>query len=65
MATVKVKQFRTNEVVQEFECSCQLGTRSHETMIVGLLRNMDLDRFYVDDYEPVPVQAAPGEEVAR
>lgn len=55
-----VRRFDTDEIVHTVEVenphSTRMGTPKYEHVMMGLLRNMDTRRFYVDDSE---IPAAP------
>jgi hypothetical protein len=49
MANVYVRDFKTRSIVDTIPTN-KTGS-ALEKMLVGLMRNMDLDRFFVDDSE--------------
>ena len=49
-AYLRVRRFDTNEIVHSVGLS-STHWRHVERVMMGLLRNMDTDRFYVDDSE--------------
>lgn len=50
VAKVYVRRLGTREIVKEIEVG-NPTPRTHETFMLGLLRNMNTDSFYVDDDE--------------
>lgn len=48
---VHVRSLDTREIVHSFECRYLRSSSQYDRMLLGLMRNMDLDRFYVDDSE--------------
>lgn len=58
MVKVYVRTFITREVVKEIEVGTP-SPRNHERFMLGLLRNMDQSRYFVDDSE-VTFAAEPG-----
>lgn len=40
------------EIADEFTCNCEPGSRSHEMMVLGALRNMNHAEFYLEDGVP-------------
>lgn len=51
IANVYVKRMGTGEVVHTVPVDLPCSERSQERMVMGMLRNMNLDEFYVDDDE--------------
>ena len=47
---VYVRRLENQEIVKEIEVG-KPSSRNHELMMMGLLRNMNTDKFYVDDSE--------------
>ncbi len=51
MNEVYVRDFATRSVVKEIEVHYPWGSPNYEKFEMGLMRNMDLDRFFFDDSE--------------
>ena len=51
MNKVYVRDFATRSVIKEIDVSHVAGTSNYERFERGLMLNMDLDRFYLDDDE--------------
>ncbi len=49
MNKVYVRDFETRSVVKEIDVSSVAGTSNYERFEMGLLHNMDLDNYYLDD----------------
>ncbi len=48
---VYIRDFATRSVIEEIEVHYPPDSRQYEQFEMGLNRNMDLDRFYLDDDE--------------
>ena len=55
---VYVRKLDTREIVHTIPYQRPPSDRSHERMMLGLLTNMDTDRFFADDSEVVTVEQA-------
>lgn len=51
MVRVYVRDFKKQGVVKAINVSRIIGTSNYDRFLMGLMRNMDLDRFYVDESE--------------
>lgn len=51
MTKVYVRDFEKREVVKEIDVTGIVGTSNYQRFLMGLMRNMDLDRYYVDEIE--------------
>ncbi len=51
MGKVYVRDFKTRSIIKEIEVHYPPDSRAYEMFEMGLLRNMDLDNFYLDDEE--------------
>lgn len=51
MPKVYVKRIDNAEVVKEIEVRYSYDSSMYDRFLMGLMRNMDTDRFYVDDSE--------------
>jgi len=54
---VCVRDFESRSIIKEIDVSRIAGTTNYDRFVMGLLRNMDLDRFYLDDDEYQKEQA--------
>ena len=48
---VYVRDFATRSVIKEIDVSNVVGTSKYDHFVMGLMRNMDLDKFFLDDDE--------------
>ncbi|KKN57569.1 hypothetical protein LCGC14_0561150 [marine sediment metagenome] len=51
MASVYVRDFETRSVVKEIKVDNMVGTSNYDRFLMGLLHNMNLDKYYVDESE--------------
>lgn len=51
MPKVYVKEFGTNKVIKEIDVSPVAGTSNYERFTMGIRRQMNLDRYYLDESE--------------
>lgn len=51
MNKVYVRDFETRSIVKEIDVSNVAGTSNYDRFVMGLMHNMDLDRFFLDDDE--------------
>ncbi len=51
MNKVYVRDFKTRSVVKEIDVSHVAGTSNYDRFVMGLMRNMDLDKYFLDDDE--------------
>ncbi|MBU1173238.1 MAG: hypothetical protein KKD44_27040 [Proteobacteria bacterium] len=51
MNKVYIRDFATRSVVKEFDVSSIAGTSNYDRFVRGLMTNMDLDKYYLDDSE--------------
>ena len=49
MNKVYVRDFETRSVVKEIDVSRVAGTSNYDCFVMGLMRNMDLDKYFLDD----------------
>jgi hypothetical protein len=50
--TNTIRRMDTGEPVREFTCTCPPDSRSHDRMVMGALRNTDMEKFWLDDGKP-------------
>ena len=51
MDKVYVRDFATRSVIKEIDVSRVSGTSNYDRFVMGLMRNMDLDKYFLDDGE--------------
>lgn len=51
MNKVYIRDFATRSVVKEIDVSHVAGTSNYDRFVMGLMRNMDLDKYFLDDDE--------------
>ncbi len=51
MNKVYIRDFATRRVVKEIDVSSVAGTSNYNRFEMGLKRNMDLDKYFLDDEE--------------
>jgi len=51
MNKVYVRDFETRSIVKEIDVSHVAGTSNYARFVMGLMRNMDLDKYFLDDDE--------------
>ena len=51
MNKVYVRDFETRSVVREINVSNIAGTSNYDRFVMGLMRNMNLDKYFLDDSE--------------
>lgn len=51
MNKVYVRDFATRSVIKEIDVSQVAGTTNYDRFVMGLMRNMDLDKYFLDDEE--------------
>lgn len=49
MDKVYVRDFKTRSIVREIDVSDVASTSEYYRFVMGLMRNMDLDNYYLDD----------------
>jgi len=49
MQKVYVRDFETRSVIKEIDVSNIAGTSNYDRFVMGLMRNMDLDKYFLDD----------------
>ena len=49
MNKVYVRDFETRSIIKEIDVSNVAGTSNYDRFVMGLMRNMDLDKYYLDD----------------
>ena len=49
MNKVYVRDFETRSIVKEIDVSSVAGTSNYDRFVMGLMRNMNLDRYFLDD----------------
>ena len=49
MNKVYIRDFETRSIVKEIDVSHIAGTSNYDRFEMGLLRNMDLEKYYLDD----------------
>jgi len=48
---VYVRDFKTRSIVKKIDVSHIASTSNYDRFVMGLMRNMDLDKYYLDDDE--------------
>lgn len=51
MSKVFVRDFETRSIVKEIDVSHITGENNYDRFVMGLLRNMDLDKYFLDEDE--------------
>ncbi len=49
MNKVYVRDFATRSILKEIDVSDVAGTSNYDRFVMGLMRNMDLDKYFLDD----------------
>ena len=49
MNKVYVRDFETRSVIKEIDVSSVAGTSNYNRFVMGLMRNMNLDKYFLDD----------------
>ena len=49
MNKVYVRDFETRSVVKEIDVSNVAGTSNYDRFVMGLMRNMNLEKYFLDD----------------
>ena len=60
MNKVYVRDFETRGVIKEIDVSSVAGTSNYDRFVMGLMRNMDLEKYYLDDNEYLEEQRVRG-----
>ena len=60
MNKVYVRDFETRSVIKEIDVSSVAGTSNYDRFVMGLMRNMDLERYFLDDDEYLEEQRVRG-----
>lgn len=58
MNKVYVRDFKSRTVIKEIDVSRVAGTSNYDRFVMGLMRNMDLDKYYLDDNDYLKEQEA-------
>ena len=58
MNKVYVRDFETRSVIKEIDVTSVSGTSNYDRFVMGLMRNMDLDKYYLDDDDYLKEQEA-------
>ena len=61
MNKVYVRDFETRSIVKEIDVHHIAGTSNYDRFVMGLMRNMNLDKYFLDDDEYQKEQAQKGE----
>ena len=48
-AVVYVRDFKTRSIIKEIDVSRVAGTTKYDYFVMGLMRNMDLEEYFLDD----------------
>ncbi len=51
MTSVYVRDFETRGIVKEINVDSVVGTSNYDRFLMGLLHNMNLDKYFVDESE--------------
>ena len=49
MNKVYIRDFETRSVIKEIDVSRVTSTSNYNRFVMGLMRNMDLDKYFLDD----------------
>ena len=60
MNKVYVRDFETRSVIKEIDVSSVAGTSNYDRFVMGLMRNMDLEKYFLDDDEYLEEQRVRG-----
>jgi len=58
MNKVYVRDFETRSVIKEIDVSNVAGTTNYDRFVTGLMRNMNLDKYFLDDEDYINEQEA-------
>ncbi len=61
MNKVYVRDFKTRSVVEEIDVTSVAGTSNYNRFVMGLMRNMNLDDYFLDDEDYLKEQENKGE----
>ena len=56
MNKVFVRDFDTRSVIREIDVSSVAGTSNYDRFVMGLMHNMDLDKYFLDDDDYIKEQ---------
>ncbi len=49
MVKVYIRDFETRSIVKEIDVSRVAGTSNYDRFVTGLMHNMNLEKYYLDD----------------
>ena len=58
MNKVYVRDFETRSIVKEIDVSNVAGTSNYDRFVTGLMHNMNLDKYFLDDDDYLKEQQA-------
>ena len=59
MTKVYIRDFETRSIVKEIDVTHIAGTSNYDRFVMGLMHNMNLDKYFLDEDEYLKTQEEP------